>query len=47
VIADADVMRRDTNLPDYVPGVFPVTRAYDIRWDYTNWEATAGIEVTY
>lgn len=34
---------RTTNYPDYVPGVFPATRFYDIRWDYDNLEATVGV----
>lgn len=46
VVAAGEMTQRRTNFPDYVPGVFPDTRAYDIRWDYTNWELTAGIEVT-
>lgn len=25
---------RETNFPDYVPGFFPRSRAYDITWDY-------------
>ena len=39
-------MKRDTNFPDYVPGVYPPTapRPYDIRWDYTNWSVLGGVE---
>lgn len=36
-------VQRRTNYPDYVPGVFPATRAYDIRWDYDNWRVLAGV----
>lgn len=36
-------VQRRTNYPDYVPGVFPATRAYDIRWDYDNWRILAGV----
>jgi hypothetical protein len=36
-------VQRRTNYPDYVPGVFPATRNYDIRWDYHNWRALAGV----
>lgn len=35
--------RRTTNYPDYVPGVYPATRFYDIDWDYTNTEAIVGV----
>lgn len=35
---------RDTNFPDYEPGVFPRTRNYDIQWSYTNFEILAGME---
>lgn len=45
VIGSATVVRRDTNFPDYVPGVFPEGRQYDVRWDYTNWEATVGLRL--
>ncbi len=42
--ATADYAARDTNYPDYVPGVYPSTKLYDIVWDYTNWQVLAGIE---
>ncbi len=34
---------RDTNFPDYQPGVFPSARAYDVDWDYTNHEVLGGL----
>ena len=43
VVAGADVTKRTTNFPDYVPGVFPAGAQYDVRWDYVNWEASAGV----
>jgi hypothetical protein len=44
VIGDLEVRSRSTNYPDYVPGVFPATRFYDIAWDYVNVRAVAGVE---
>lgn len=45
VVAEASWTKRDTNFPDYVPGVYPsATSLYDIRWDYTNTMVTAGVE---
>jgi hypothetical protein len=41
---DARWVKRDTNYPDYVPGVYPATRFYDIQWDYVNTEVLLGIE---
>ncbi len=46
LVAGAEVAQRDTNFPDYVPGVVPSTRQYDVAWDYTNWEATVGLRVS-
>lgn len=43
-IAEGEWVWRETNYPDYVPGVFPSTRLYDIRWDYQNLRAVAGLE---
>jgi hypothetical protein len=40
----AEYVRRASNYPDYVPGVYPATRYYDIQWDYTNLAATVGVE---
>lgn len=40
---DAKYVNRDTNYPNYVPSSFPSTAAYDIQWDYVNWEARVGI----
>jgi hypothetical protein len=40
------VLRR-TNYPPYVPGVFPATRQYDIRWDYENASALLALEYAY
>ena len=45
VVAGADVTKRTTNFPDYVPGVFPAGAQYDVRWDYVNWEASAGVRL--
>jgi len=42
-VVGLQVTRRDTNFPDYVPGVFPGSRAYDVAWDYTNGEITVGL----
>ncbi len=44
VIAEAFWHGRTTNYPNYVPGVFPSTRLYDIKWDYDNVRAVAGVE---
>ncbi|MCA9676719.1 MAG: hypothetical protein KC464_16920 [Myxococcales bacterium] len=44
-IAGVDVKARESNFPDYIPGVYPATRAYDIDWDYT--DATAWIGVAW
>ena len=45
VVAEASWTKRDTNFPDYVPGVYPsATSLYDIKWDYTNTMVTAGVE---
>jgi hypothetical protein len=41
---DARWVKRDTNYPDYVPGVYPATRFYDIQWDYLNTEVLVGVE---
>jgi hypothetical protein len=44
IVGEAEWVRRDTNYPDYVPGVYPATRFYDIRWSYDNLRAIAGVE---
>ncbi|ACG74711.1 conserved hypothetical protein [Anaeromyxobacter sp. K] len=42
-VAEAEWVKRDTNYPDYVPD--PATDAgYDIRFDYENVRAIAGVE---
>lgn len=46
IVGGAEAVRRDTNFPDYVPNVFPASRAYDVRWDYTTWELTAGLSAS-
>lgn len=33
----------ETNFPDYVPFVYPQTRAYDIDYDFNNWWVFAGV----
>ena len=38
---------RETNFPDYEPGVFPPTRNYSIDWDYRNFRVEAGIEARF
>ncbi|MBK9516701.1 MAG: hypothetical protein IPO09_04955 [Anaeromyxobacter sp.] len=43
VVAKADWTHRTTNYPDYVPGVYPATRSYEIGWDYDNVEALVGV----
>jgi hypothetical protein len=43
-VADARWSARDTNYPDYVPGILPATRFYDIQWSYTNFRAMLGIQ---
>lgn len=45
VVAGFDLTRRTTNFPDYVPGVFPAGAQYDVKWDYVNWELSAGVRV--
>jgi hypothetical protein len=35
---------RRTNFPDYVPGVFPSTQQYDIRWDWDDARVLVGLE---
>jgi len=42
--AEAEWVTRDTNYPDYVPGVYPATRYYDVQWSYDNVRAIAGLE---
>ncbi len=43
LLARASWTHRTTNYPDYVPGVFPATRFYEIAWDYDNVEALVGV----
>jgi len=42
-IGGARYTMRRTNFPDYVPGVFPDTRQYDIDWDYDDLTIFAGV----
>jgi hypothetical protein len=42
--AEGEYVARETNYPDYVPGVYPGNTLYDVRWDYTNWQLLAGVE---
>ncbi|ABS27662.1 hypothetical protein [Anaeromyxobacter sp. Fw109-5] len=42
--AEAEWVTRDTNYPDYVPGVYPAGRYYDVRWSYDNARVIAGLE---
>ncbi|WP_242393004.1 hypothetical protein [Anaeromyxobacter oryzisoli] len=44
LVAEGEWIWRDTNYPDYVPGVYPATRFYDIRWSYDNLRTIAGVE---
>lgn len=44
LVGEGEWIRRETNYPDYIPGVFPATRFYDIHWSYTNLRAIAGVE---
>lgn len=41
---EASWTSRTTNFPDYVPEVNPVGAPYDIRFDYVNLRAVAGVE---
>jgi hypothetical protein len=34
---------RWTNFPDYVAGVHPESRRYDIDWDYDGWTVLLGV----
>jgi hypothetical protein len=43
LVGKASWTHRTTNYPDYVPGVFPATRFYEIAWDYDNLEALVGV----
>jgi len=43
LIGGGAVKVRRSNFPDYVPGVFPMTRQYDIDWDYDDVTAFAGL----
>ncbi|MCM2334936.1 MAG: hypothetical protein NDI82_13465 [Anaeromyxobacteraceae bacterium] len=43
LVASASWTHRTTNYPDYVPGVYPATRFYEIAWDYDNVAALAGV----
>ncbi len=43
-MVDARWLNRDTNYPDYVPGILPATRFYDIQWSYTNVQVLVGIQ---
>lgn len=38
-------VRRSTNYPDYLPGVYPSTKLYDIQWSYVNAIVLAGVEL--
>ena len=44
LVLDSGVLSRETNFPDYQPGVFPANASYDIRWDYTNVQSMLLIE---
>ncbi|MBK9033490.1 MAG: hypothetical protein IPL61_19860 [Myxococcales bacterium] len=44
-VGGVELTNRTTNFPDYVPGVFPAGRQYDVQWDYVNWEVTVGVRV--
>jgi hypothetical protein len=43
LLLEAKLLWRDTNFPNYQPGVFPRTRNYAIEWSYTNWQVLAGL----
>jgi hypothetical protein len=42
-VGSARLTVRRTNFPDYVPGVFPDSRAYAIDWDYDDVTIAAGL----
>jgi hypothetical protein len=44
LVGEAEWITRTTNYPDYVPGVFPASRSYDIAFDYDNARALLGVE---
>lgn len=43
VVFEARWLRRRTNFPNYVPGVYPSQRLYDVEWSYDNVETVAGL----
>jgi len=46
IFAESSLVIRASNRPDYVPGVYPASRAYDIDFDYTNFIATVGVRAS-
>jgi hypothetical protein len=43
LVGGAALRVRRSNFPDYVPGVYPASRAYDIDWDYDDVTVWAGV----
>ncbi len=46
-VAGLDLRIRRTNYPDYVPGVYPQNRTYDIDWDYDDVTVWLGVAWTH
>jgi hypothetical protein len=47
IVGGVGVKIRRSNFPDYVPGVYPMSRQYAIDWDYDDVTAFAGIAWTH
>lgn len=47
VVAGLDLRVRRTNYPDYVPGVYPASRSYDVDWDYDDLTVWLGVAWTH
>ena len=43
---EGSMIRRETNFPDYVPQVYPASRAYSINWDADTWQTRLGLTVS-
>ena len=47
VYAEESTTIRQSNYPDYVPGVFPASRRYRINWDFWNLNVSGGVKGTF
>jgi len=43
LVFELQFLWRQTNFPDYQPGIFPASRSYDVDWDYTNYRTMLGL----